>query len=83
MSRLSPKKMVPTLLALGLDNRDGHKRITQGEKFAILGGSQETHERMTETIVKTMEDLQHKGQELEETEPHEIADLLRKNLPKK
>jgi hypothetical protein len=83
MSRLPSKKMVPTLLALGLDNQDGHKRITQGEKFAILGGSQETHERMTETIVKTMEDLQQKGQDIEEAEPREIADLLRKNLPKK
>ena len=41
------------LFGVGLDNQDGHKRITTGEKFIILGGSAETHERMTETIVKT------------------------------
>jgi hypothetical protein len=34
------------LIGLGLDNQDGHKRITQGEEFLLVGGSEETHERM-------------------------------------
>jgi len=74
-------KKVRALLGLGLDKGDGHKRITQGEKFAILGGSSETHERMTETVVKTFEDIHRQGKELEDTEPREIADLLHKNTP--
>jgi hypothetical protein len=77
------KPKIHALLGVGLDGRDGHKRITQGEKFAIVGGSSETHERMTEGVVKTMERLQRKGKELEDAEPGEIADLLRENLPKK
>jgi hypothetical protein len=81
LSRQPAPKKVRALLGVGLDQRDGHKRVTQGEKFAILGGSRETHERLTETVVKTMEDISRKGQELEDTEPREIADLLHKNTP--
>jgi hypothetical protein len=86
-SRLpAPKKPSPkihALIGVGLDGRDGHKRITRGEKFAIVGGSRETHERMTEGVVKTVERLHRKGKELEDAEPDEIADLLRENMPKK
>jgi hypothetical protein len=88
MSRLPSKKpkqqpKIAGLLGLGLDGRDGHKRITQGEKFAIVGGSSETHERMTEGVVKTLEKLSRKGKELEDAEPREVADLLRENMPDK
>ncbi len=69
------------LLGLGLDNQDGHKRVTSGEQFTLVGGSQETHERMTETVVKTFEDLKHRGKDLREVEPKELGDLLRKNTP--
>ena len=49
------KKPAPgaALLGLGFDNDDGHKRITTGDEFAIVGGSEQTHERMTETVIKT------------------------------
>lgn len=87
MSRLPDKKKtkpkIQALLGVGLDNRDGHKRITRGEKFAIIGGSAETHERMTEGVVKTMEKLQRKGKDLEDAEPQEVAELLRESLPDK
>ncbi|MEO0797208.1 MAG: hypothetical protein AAFX93_18800 [Verrucomicrobiota bacterium] len=75
------KENKASLLGLGLDCKDGHKRITQGEKFSIVGGSQETHDRMTETVVKTFEDLKRKGRELENTAPQEVAELLHKNTP--
>jgi hypothetical protein len=67
------------LLGLGLDNTDQHKRITRGEGFDLVGGSQDTHERMTETVIKTVEDLSRKGRNLQEADPREIAELLRKN----
>ena len=50
------------LLGVGLDNKDGHKR-------------------MTETVVKTFEDIKSKGKELEDVDPGELADLLKKNVP--
>ena len=39
------------MLGLGLDNKDGHTRVTKGENFCLLGGSEETHDRMTETAM--------------------------------
>lgn len=70
-----------TLLGIGLDNQDGHKRLTRGEKFVIAGGSEETHGKMTETVIKTVEDLKRKGRQLEEAAPNELAELIHKNTP--
>lgn len=69
------------LLGIGLDNEDGHKRLTQAEKFSIVGGSEETHEKMTETLIKTFEDLKTKGKELEETEKEELAEIINRHTP--
>jgi len=69
------------LLGLGLDNKDGHKRLTRGEDFSIVGGSEETHEKMTETLVKTFEELNGRGKNLQTVEKEELKDLLLKNTP--
>lgn len=45
------KKKSAHLLGIGLDS-DGQKRITQAEKFSLVGGTEETHEFMTETVIK-------------------------------
>ena len=74
-------KVMAHLLGLGLDCTDGHKRITQADKFSILCGSDETHGRMTETLLKTMEDLSIKGKDLNETDPEELSDIIAKNTP--
>lgn len=64
------------LLGLGLDNQDGHVRITKGENFTILSGSDATHERMQEICIKANEKLQRRGRKLEELSRSEITDLL-------
>jgi hypothetical protein len=79
------KKRKPTpkaaLLGVGLDNQDGHKRITTGDQFAIVGGSEETHGRMTETVIKTFEVLKTRGKTLHEVEPKELADIIHRAKP--
>ena len=35
-------------LGVGLDNEDGHTRLTRGDNFVLYGGSDETHGRMQE-----------------------------------
>jgi hypothetical protein len=62
-----------------LDATDQHKRITRGEGFSLVGGSEETHERMTETVIKTTEDLNRKGRSIADARPEELAELLRKH----
>ena len=74
------RKKSAHLLGIGLDV-DGHKRVTQAEKFSLIGGTEETHELMTETVIKTFEDLKRRGKELEEASPAELSDILRKNMP--
>ena len=82
--QIKPKEQSQShLLGLGLDCEDGHVRITKSEDFSILGGSEETHENMTETVCKTFENLQQRKKHLDDVEPQELADLLEKNSPEK
>ena len=67
------------LLGLGLDGQDKHKRITRGAGFNLVGGSEDTHERMVETVIKTSEDLSRKGRTIADAHPEQLADLLRKH----
>ncbi len=70
------------LLGLGLDNEDGHKRLTSAEQFTIVGGSDETHGRLTETVLKTFEELKTRGKPLQAVEPHELAEIIHKSTPR-
>jgi hypothetical protein len=70
------KNTKAVMLGLGLDNKDGHTRVTKGENFCLMGGSEETHERMTETALKVNEKLQAKGKRLEEVSTNEFTDIL-------
>lgn len=69
------------LLGVGLDNEDGHKRLTQAEDFTLVGGSEETHDRMTETAMKTFEELKSRGKSIHNVEPKELADIVNKSKP--
>jgi hypothetical protein len=76
------KKTSAQLIGVGLDQIDGHKRITQAEHFSIVGGSQETHERMTETVVKTFEALDRRGKNLDQVDTNELKDIIKDSTPK-
>ncbi|MCX7805403.1 MAG: hypothetical protein N3A38_09470 [Planctomycetota bacterium] len=72
------------LIGLGLDNDDGHVRVTRGENFGLFGGSKETHERMQEKAIKFNEELKARGKRLEEIgreEFCEIADKVKLGVP--
>ena len=63
------------LLGVGLDNEDGHVRITRGENFHLVGGSEETHGVMQEKCITFNEKLTARGKQLEQLERDELADL--------
>jgi len=69
-----PKK-TPALLGLGLDNTDGHTRLTRGKNFLLCGGSEETHAQMQETAVKINEHLDRRGRRLEDVSISELRDI--------
>ena len=77
MSQVSKNKKVKAIMfGVGLDS-DGHKRVTTGPNFALLGGSKETHDEMTEKAVKINEKLKAKGKALEEIGGEEFDDIAR------
>ena len=82
MSDRAPNAQRAHILGIGLDNKDGHKRLTRAESFSIVGGSEETHDRMTETLIKTCEELKTKGLDLAQARPQELAEIIHKNTPR-
>ncbi len=70
------------MLGVGLDNQDGHQRITRAEDFLLVGGSEETHEQMQDVAIRFNESLQTRGKRLQDISGQEIADLIRRVLDK-
>ena len=73
-----PEKHKPraraVMLGVGLDS-DGHKRLTTGPNFILAGGSQETHEVMTEKVIKINEKIAAQGKTLEGLSRSEFDDI--------
>ncbi|MHB1307120.1 MAG: hypothetical protein ACYDC1_04285 [Limisphaerales bacterium] len=85
MAKKSGKKRRAVMVGVGLDS-DGHKRVTTGPNFALVGGSKETHEAMTETAIKINEKLDQRGKQLEEVSGEEFDEIaqeagLRRHRP--
>jgi uncharacterized NAD-dependent epimerase/dehydratase family protein len=79
-------KRKAALLGLALD-ADGHKRVTKGDNFLLVGGTKDTHEQMTETAIKLNEKLKARGKQLETVSCEEFDDIaqevgLKKFRPK-
>lgn len=74
MSQKPAKSKKAILLGVGLDS-DGHKRVTTGSNFALVGGTEETHEVMVEKAIKINERLAAKGKQLEEISKQEFDDI--------
>lgn len=55
--QLEKAKIAGPVHGIGLDNEDGHVRMTKMDNFRLLGGSQETHEHMQEKAIKFNERL--------------------------
>ncbi|MCE5325092.1 MAG: hypothetical protein LLG01_01630 [Planctomycetaceae bacterium] len=63
------------ILGVGLDNQDGHVRVTRGKNFELVGGSDETHASMQEKCIKFNEKLDSRGKQLEELDAQELLDI--------
>ena len=62
------------LIGVGLDS-DGHKRVTTGPNFALVGGTKETHAVMTEKAIRINEKLAAQGKRLEDVSADELDDI--------
>ena len=84
VSKKKPRRKA-VLLGLGLDS-DGHKRLTTGSNFVLMGGTEETHEVMTEKAIKINEKLTSRGKQLEQVSREEFDEIahevgLRRHKP--
>jgi hypothetical protein len=68
------------IVGVGLDNQDGHQRLTRSDDILLVGGSAETHEQMQDTAIRFGEELKRRGKTLSEASPEEALDLLRRSM---
>lgn len=69
---------IKVLLGFGLDEQDGHTRITKGENFYLLGGSKVTHGQMQETAIKINEQLKNNRKTLDAVSERKFIDIAHK-----
>ena len=70
------KQQVLGFLGVGLDNQDGHQRVTRTDNFLLIGGSQETHEQLQDVSIRFNESLKERGKRLADASVEEAVDLL-------
>jgi hypothetical protein len=63
-------------LGVGLNNTDGHKRLTRNGPFVLIGGSEETHAHMQDISIRFNESLQKRGKSLGDTPVDEVIEIL-------
>ena len=72
---MSVRKNRKALLGLGLDNKDGHLRLTKGENYLLLSGSEETHGMMQEKAIRFNEELKRRDKTLDNICREEFVDI--------
>jgi hypothetical protein len=63
------------LLGVGLDGADGHSRITRGDDFVLVGGSEDTHKELQETVARFQQELDRRGKTLLDLTDAELAEI--------
>lgn len=72
------KKDDAAILGVGFDAEDGQVRLTRGDNYALVGGSEHTHTVMQETAVKVNEHTKRTGKQLEDVSGNELRDICEK-----
>jgi len=63
------QKKIIRLLGVGFDAEDGHVRITKGERYDVLMGSDESHEYIQKLIQKIETELENRRLSLDDLTP--------------
>ena len=61
------------LMGVGLDS-DGHARVTKGDDYLLLGGSDRTHGDMQERVEKFRDVLSKMGTDLQEASKDQVRE---------
>lgn len=72
----NPQK-IQTILGFGLDHVDGHIRLTRGDDFTLMMGSQETHEEMAQVLTQVEKRAEEKGKSLSDLSKEDFQAIAR------
>jgi hypothetical protein len=70
------RKKIIRLLGVGFDAKDEHVRITQGDKFDVIMGSEESHDYIQQLIQRIEKSIEERGLTLDELTPEEFTLLV-------
>ena len=73
--QLEKAKIAGPVHGVGLDNEDGHVRITKMDNFRLLGGSEETHTVMQEKAIKFNERLKKHEKQVTDLNVKQFVEL--------
>ena len=73
-------KKLQGVLGMGLDDDGGHRRMTKGPEYQLVGGSAETHERMQDLMRVMTEKLKRDGKKIGDINRTEFEHLARESL---
>ena len=71
------QKKIVRLLGIGFDADDDHVRITKGENFDVLMGSDESHEYISELIQDIEREIKERGLALDDLSPEQLSELVK------
>lgn len=69
------RRLRAVLVGLGPDDRDDPRRIISGEQCLVIGGSEEAHAAMLETVLRLEAELERLGRRLGDVSPAELAEI--------
>ena len=70
------------LFGVGLDNDDGHVRVTRNDDIVLVGGSEPTHTKLHDVAIHFNESLKNRGKRLRDASADEVAELLQRAIEK-
>ncbi len=70
------REQIAGIIGLGNDPADGHVRLTRGDRFSVLLGSEYTHELMQTTCIRIDDLLKRRGKRLEDLTRDEFIELI-------
>lgn len=76
MPRANRKKIIG-LLGIGFDAEDGHVRITKGDGYNVLMGSEESHTYLQNLLGKIEKELKERDLKLDDLTPEEFSEFVK------
>ncbi len=72
---VGPRRLRAAIIGFGLDGIDDQQRISTGDQCILVGGSEETHAEMLETMLRLDSELERMGLALADVTPSDLAEI--------